>query len=121
MLIPNAACLLPDRLAVIPPALSNPVLGNNGPHGLSEILYFFGEAANNNGSAFAGLNANVPFYNVAGAIAIWIGRFVPIIAALAIVGGLAAKKTVEPPRARCPPTAGRSALRWRASSPLSPR
>ena len=95
VLIPNAACLIPTALALMVPAgLAS--LGNNGPHGFSEILYFFGEAANNNGSAFAGLNANVPFYDVAGAIAIWIGRFIPILAALAIVGGLAAKKTVEP-------------------------
>jgi K+-transporting ATPase ATPase A chain len=94
VLIPNAACLIPAAIALmIPSQLA--YLGNNGPHGFSEILYFFGEAANNNGSAFAGLNANVPFFNIAGAIAIFIGRFVPIIAALAIVGGLAKKKTVE--------------------------
>ena len=53
------------------------------------------EAANNNGSAFAGLNANTPFYNVGAGIVIWIGRFIPIISALAIVGRLASKKTVE--------------------------
>jgi K+-transporting ATPase ATPase A chain len=94
VLIPNAACLIPAALALmVPGQLAS--MGNGGPHGFCEVLYFFGEAANNNGSAFAGLNANVPFYDVAGAIAIWIGRFVPIIAALAIVGGLASKKTVE--------------------------
>ncbi len=94
VLIPNAACLLPTALAVmLPQGLSS--LGNNGPHGLSEILYCFGEAANNNGSAFAGLNANTPFYNIGAGIVIWIGRFIPIIAALAIVGRLASKKTVE--------------------------
>ena len=94
VLVPNAACLIPAAIALmIPSQLAS--LGNNGPHGFSEILYFFGEAANNNGSAFAGLNANVPFFNTVGAIAIFIGRFVPIIAALAIVGGLAKKKTVE--------------------------
>ena len=96
VLIPNAACLIPVAIAVMPGLNQLQYLGNNGPHGFSEILYFFGEAANNNGSAFAGLNANVPFFDVAGAIAIWIGRFIPIISALAIVGGLAAKKTVEP-------------------------
>ncbi|MGB6501317.1 MAG: potassium-transporting ATPase subunit KdpA, partial [Thermoplasmata archaeon] len=95
VLIPNAACLIPVAIAVMPGLNQLQYLGNNGPHGLTEILYFFGEAANNNGSAFAGLNANVPFFDVAGAIAIWIGRFIPIISALAIVGGLAAKKTVE--------------------------
>jgi potassium-transporting ATPase potassium-binding subunit len=94
VLIPNAACLIPTAIAVmIPQGLSS--LGNNGPHGLSEILYCFGEAANNNGSAFAGLNANTPFYNVGAGVVIWIGRFIPIIAALAIVGRLASQKTVE--------------------------
>jgi K+-transporting ATPase ATPase A chain len=94
VLIPNAACLLPTALALmLPQGLSS--LGNNGPHGFTEILYCFGEAANNNGSAFAGLNANTPFYNVAAGIVIWIGRFIPIIAALAIVGRLASQKTVE--------------------------
>jgi K+-transporting ATPase ATPase A chain len=94
VLIPNAACLIPTALAVmLPQGLSS--LGNNGPHGLTEILYCFGEAANNNGSAFAGLNANTPFYNIGAGIVIWIGRFIPIIAALAIVGRLASKKTVE--------------------------
>jgi K+-transporting ATPase ATPase A chain len=95
VLIPNAACLLPSALAVmVPQGLSS--LGNNGPHGLSEILYCFAEAANNNGSAFAGLNANTEFYNVGAGIVIWIGRFIPIISILAIVGRLASKKTVEP-------------------------
>jgi K+-transporting ATPase ATPase A chain len=94
VLIPNAACLLPSALAVmIPQGLSS--MNNGGPHGLSEVLYCFAEAANNNGSAFAGLNANTPFYNVAAGIVIWIGRFIPIIAILAIVGRLASKKTVE--------------------------
>jgi len=94
VLVPNAACLLPAALAVmVPQGLSS--LGNNGPHGLSEILYCFAEAANNNGSAFAGLNANTEFYNIAAGIVIWIGRFVPIISILAIVGRLASQKTVE--------------------------
>ncbi len=94
VLIPNAACLLPTALAVmIPQGLSS--MNNGGPHGLTEVLYAFGEAANNNGSAFAGLNANTAFYNVATGIVIWIGRFIPIISALAIVGHLAKQKTVE--------------------------
>jgi len=94
VLIPNAACLLPTALAVmIPQGLSS--MNNGGPHGLSEVLYCFAEAANNNGSAFAGLNANTQFYNVGAGIVIWIGRFIPIIAALAIVGRLASQKTVE--------------------------
>ena len=94
VLIPNAACLLPTALAVeVPQGLSS--MANNGPHGLTEVLYCFGEAANNNGSAFAGLNANTPFYNIGAGIVIWIGRFIPIISILAIVGRLASKKTVE--------------------------
>jgi K+-transporting ATPase ATPase A chain len=91
---PNAACLIPTALScIVPGALTS--LGNNGPHGLSEILYAFGEAANNNGSAFAGLNANVPWYDVALGVAIIVGRFAPIAGALAIAGRLASKKTVE--------------------------
>jgi K+-transporting ATPase ATPase A chain len=94
VLVPNAACLIPTAIScVLPAGLSS--LANGGPHGLSEILYAFGEAANNNGSAFAGLNANVPWYDVALGIAIIIGRFVPIVSALAIVGHLAGQKTVE--------------------------
>ncbi len=94
VLVPNAACLLPTALAVsVPPGLTS--IENNGPHGFTEILYAFGEAANNNGSAFAGLSANTPFYNIGIGIVIWIGRFIPIIAILAIVGRLASKKTVE--------------------------
>ncbi len=91
VLLPNAACLIPTAIScLMPSALTS--LNNAGPHGLSEILYAFGEAANNNGSAFAGLNANVPWYNVALGIAIIIGRFAPIAAALAIVGQLANRK-----------------------------
>ncbi len=67
-----------------------------GPHGLSEVLYAFASAANNNGSAFAGLNGNTPFYNVTLAVAMLIGRFAVVIPVLAIAGALAAKKTVPP-------------------------
>jgi K+-transporting ATPase ATPase A chain len=91
---PNAACLIPAAMAcVTPSALAS--LGNNGPHGFSEILYAFGEAANNNGSAFAGLNANIPWYDFWLGISIIVGRFAPIAAALAIAGKLASKKTAE--------------------------
>jgi K+-transporting ATPase ATPase A chain len=92
---PNAACLIPTAISCMIPSIVSTTLGNNGPHGLSEILYAYGEAANNNGSAFAGLNANVPWHDVALGIAIIVGRFAPIAAALAIVGRLASKKTVE--------------------------
>jgi len=67
-------------------------VANPGAHGFSEILYAFTSAANNNGSAFAGLSANTPFYNVMTAIAIWFGRFGVIVPVLAIAGSLAAKK-----------------------------
>ena len=95
VLVPNAACLIPTAICVILPA-GIASMNNAGPHGLSEVLYAYGEAANNNGSAFAGLNANVPLYDVLLGVSIIIGRFAPIVAALAIVGRLASKKTVEP-------------------------
>lgn len=65
---------------------------NQGPHGFSEILYAFTSATANNGSAFAGLSANTPFYNGLLGVAMWIGRFFIIVPMLAIAGGLAAKK-----------------------------
>jgi K+-transporting ATPase ATPase A chain len=74
-------------------------IANPGPHGFSEVLYAFTSAANNNGSAFAGLSANTPFYNVLLAVAIWFGRFAVIVPVLALAGGLARKK-------RLPVTAG---------------
>ncbi|MFW0755134.1 potassium-transporting ATPase subunit KdpA [Pseudomonas sp. H11T01] len=67
-------------------------VANPGAHGFSEILYAFTSAANNNGSAFAGLSANTPFYNTLLAVAIWFGRFGVIVPVLAIAGSLAAKK-----------------------------
>jgi len=69
-------------------------VGNPGAHGFSEILYAFSSAANNNGSSFGGLTATSVFYNVTTGIAMFIGRFWPIVAALAIAGSLAAKKKV---------------------------
>jgi K+-transporting ATPase ATPase A chain len=67
---------------------------NPGPHGLSEILYGFSSATGNNGSAFAGLTANTPFYNTLQGLAELIGRFLMIVPILAIAGSLAAKKRV---------------------------
>ena len=69
---------------------------NPGPHGLSEVLYAFASVANNNGSAFAGLNTNTLFYNLLTAIAMLIGRFVPAVAAIAMAGSLAKKKYIPP-------------------------
>jgi len=71
-------------------------LNNAGPHGLSEILYAYTSAAANNGSAFAGLNANTPWYNISLGIVILLGRYVSIIALLAIAGSLLAKPGIEP-------------------------
>ncbi len=68
--------------------------GNAGPHGFTEILYAFTSQANNNGSAFAGLNGNTAFYNVAGSIAMLLGRFAIIVPVLALAGVLAAKSVV---------------------------
>jgi K+-transporting ATPase ATPase A chain len=67
---------------------------NPGAHGFSEILYAFTSASNNNGSAFAGISANTIFYNTALGLVMWLGRFWPIVAVLAIAGGLAAKKRI---------------------------
>jgi K+-transporting ATPase ATPase A chain len=67
---------------------------NPGTHGFSEILYAFSSAANNNGSAFAGLSANTPYYNTALAIAMWFGRFAIIVPVLALAGSFAAKKRI---------------------------
>jgi K+-transporting ATPase ATPase A chain len=69
-------------------------VANPGAHGFSEILYAFSSAGNNNGSAFAGLSANTPFYNLALGLTMWFGRFWPIVAVLAIAGSLAAKKRI---------------------------
>ena len=74
-------------------------IANPGAHGFSEILYALTSAANNNGSAFAGLSANTPFYNTLLGVAMWLGRFGVIVPVLAIAGSLAAKK-------RLPVTAG---------------
>jgi K+-transporting ATPase ATPase A chain len=69
-------------------------VANPGAHGFSEILYAFSSAANNNGSAFAGLSANTLFYNTVLGLTMWLGRFWPIVAVLAVAGSLAAKKRV---------------------------
>ncbi|WP_373988997.1 potassium-transporting ATPase subunit KdpA [Duganella sp. BuS-21] len=70
-------------------------IANPGAHGFTEILYAFSSAANNNGSAFAGLSANTPFYNTMLAIAMWFGRFAMIVPILAIAGSLAGKQRLE--------------------------
>jgi len=104
VLLPSASILLFSALAVVTEAgLSS--RANGGPHGLSEILYAFSSAAGNNGSAFAGLNANTAFYNSLLGIAMWIGRFGVILPVLAIAGNMVGKK-IAPPSPGTFPTDG---------------
>jgi potassium-transporting ATPase potassium-binding subunit len=92
VLIFPTVILIPTALAtVLPAGLSS--MSNPGPHGFSQILYAYTEAGANNGSAFGGLNANTPFYNVTLAIVMLLGRFMMAIPALAIAGSVAGKKT----------------------------
>jgi len=88
--------------AVNPQAL--PQLGNSGPHGFSEMLYLYTSSAANNGSAFAGISANTLFFNITGAVAMFIGRFWMIVPAMAIAGSLAAKRSVPPSLGTFPTT-----------------
>ncbi|MFD1105027.1 potassium-transporting ATPase subunit KdpA [Sphingobium olei] len=89
--------------SVLPAGLAGPL--NKGPHGFSEMLYAFTSGVGNNGSAFAGLTANTPFYDGLLGVAMWIGRFFVIVPMLAIAGGLAAKK-YTPETAGSFPTTG---------------
>lgn len=95
VLIPAVTILVGSAIAAVTGA-GTEAIANQGPHGLSEILYAFSSGTGNNGSAFAGLNANTPFYNLMLSAAMLIGRFGVIIPVLAIAGGLAEKKTVPP-------------------------
>jgi K+-transporting ATPase ATPase A chain len=93
ILVPPFVVLVGTAVAVLlPQGLSS--LANPGAHGFSEILYAFSSAGNNNGSAFAGLNANTPFYNTALGLAMWFSRYWLLVPVLAIAGSLAAKKRV---------------------------
>jgi len=95
VLLPSTAILLFTALASVTDAgLSS--RANTGAHGFSEMLYAFTSAAGNNGSAFAGLNANMPFYNLLLGIAMWVGRFGVIVPVLAIAGSMVTKKTAPP-------------------------
>jgi len=93
ILFPAATVLIGTAIAVLCKAGKAGAL-NGGPHGFSEILYAFSSASNNNGSAFGGLSANVPFYNVGLGVAMFAGRYFVKIPILAIAGSLAAKKLV---------------------------
>jgi K+-transporting ATPase ATPase A chain len=90
--------------SVNPQALTQ--LGNPGPHGFSEILYLYTSSTANNGSAFGGITANTVYFNISGAVAMFVGRFWMIIPAMAIAGSLAEKKTVPPSVGTFPTTGG---------------
>ena len=95
ILIPPAVVLIGTAVAVVSPGGKATIL-NPGAHGFSEVLYAFSSAGNNNGSAFAGLGANTPFYNTALGLAMLFARYWLAIPALAIAGSLARKKAVPP-------------------------
>ena len=95
ILVPCCFVLLGTAIASVTSAGVSSI-SNPGPHGFSQMLYAFSSMANNNGSAFAGLNANTVFYNTLGGIAMLFGRFWTMIPMLAIAGSLAAKKSVPP-------------------------
>ncbi|HEV3149063.1 MAG TPA: potassium-transporting ATPase subunit KdpA [Chthoniobacterales bacterium] len=104
VLAPPVVILCGSALTMLyPEALKS--LNNGGPHGLSEVVYAFASAAANNGSAFAGINANTDWYNYMLAINMFVGRFAIIIPVLAIAGSLAQKKT-SPPSSGTFPTNG---------------
>jgi potassium-transporting ATPase potassium-binding subunit len=88
---------------VFPPAVAS--MANAGPHGFAEVLYAYTSQTANNGSAFGGLTGNIPFYNLTGASAMFVGRYFMIIPAMAIAGSLAAKKS-HPASAGTFPTTG---------------
>jgi K+-transporting ATPase ATPase A chain len=101
MLAPSIVLLILAAIAVVlPQGLSS--LGNAGPHGFSEIVYAFASACGNNGSAFAGLNSNTIFYNLATAFGMLMGRFATILPALALAGSLAQKRIVPASSATLP-------------------
>jgi K+-transporting ATPase ATPase A chain len=89
---------------VVPSAVA--ATNNPGPHGFTEVLYAYTSQTGNNGSAFAGLNANTLFYNVTGAVAMFVGRFWMIIPTMAIAGSLAAKKSIPASAGTFPTTGG---------------
>jgi K+-transporting ATPase ATPase A chain len=94
LLIPILLCKVGTAIAVVAPAGLATIWNTGGPHGFSEVLYAFTSAAGNNGSAFAGLGANTPFYNTALGIVMFLSRYWLAIPALAIAGSLVQKKKV---------------------------
>jgi len=90
----GAVVHFPAKSYINPPGDATANLGNNGPHGLSEMLYAYTSAVGNNGSAFAGINANTPYFNTTMGIAMLFGRFLMMIPLLAAAGSLAQKRLV---------------------------
>ena len=90
--------------AVNPQALTQ--LGNAGPHGFSEMLYLYTSSTGNNGSAFGGITGNTMFFNITGAVAMFVGRFFMIIPAMAIAGSLVEKKSIPASTGTFPTTGG---------------
>ena len=107
VLVPGVLVLLFSGIALALPG----AMGNPGPHGLSEVVYAFASMSNNNGSAFAGLDATGPFYAIAGALAMAVGRFAPAVAMLALAGSMAEKRAV-PPGPGTLPTASPAFVAW---------
>ncbi len=83
-------------ISVVSPGFGTSSIWNPGPHGLTEILYAYTSGAGNNGSAFAGISANTPWYNATIGVAMLVGRFLMILPMLALAGNLARKKLVPP-------------------------
>lgn len=101
ILIPCAVVLVCTAISLVwhsadKPGVSEGVkaMANPGPHGFSELLYAYSSMGNNNGSAFAGFSANVPFHNILGAVAMWVSRYWLMVPVFAIAGSLARKRTV---------------------------
>ncbi len=94
LIFPLGILIFSGIALVIPQGVSS--LNNSGPHGLSEVLYAYSSGAGNNGSAFAGLNANTPFWNVSLAFVMLIGRFLMMVPAIAIAGSMIGKKAIPP-------------------------
>ena len=88
--------LVLTAISVLSPSMGLSALNNTGPHGLTEILYAFTSAAGNNGSAFAGINANTNWYNISLGFTMLAGRFLMMVPMLAMAGNLALKKSVPP-------------------------
>src|SRR5690348_7346840 len=89
---------------VLPSAVAS--MNNAGPHGFTEVIYAYTSSTGNNGSAFAGLTGNTPFYNVTGALAMFVGRFWVIVPAMAVAGSLAEKKSIPASMGTFPTTGG---------------